>query len=108
MNVVKQQTTSKNTTTPSQTTKPKTKTPKTVPNNTLQDNQCRFCKEEGLIAKECPKLAKRQKMDKDPDAPRCTQCNTPGHQEPNRYFGANMENRPPKGALTETQQKLIE
>ena len=107
MTVVKQQSNSQNTET-TQNIKPKTKTPNTDPNNTLQNNQCRYCKEEGHIAKECPKLAKRQKMDKDPDTPRCSHCNTPGHDEPNCYFGVNMENRPPKWTLTETQQKLIE
>ena len=94
MTAVKQQTNIQNTRTP--------------PQNTLQDNQCRYCKDEGHIAKECPKLAKRQKMDQDPEAPRCSHCNTPGHEEPNCYFGANMENRPPKWTLTETQKKLIE
>ena len=108
MTAVKQQTNTQNTKTPPQNAKTKTKTPNTVPNNTLQDNQCRYCKDEGHIAKECPKLAKRQKMDQDPDAPRCSHCNTPGHEEPNCYFGANMENRPPKWTLTETQKKLIE
>ena len=81
MTVVKQQSNSQNTKT-TQNTKPKTKTPNTVPNNTLQNNQCRYCKEDGHIAKECPKLAKRQKMDKDPDTPRCSHCNTPVHDEP--------------------------
>ena len=80
---VKQQTNTQNTKTPPHNTKTKTKTPNTVPNNTLQDNQCRYCKDEGHIAKECPKLAKRQKMDQDPDAPRCSHYNTPGHEEPN-------------------------
>ena len=108
MIAVKQQTNTQNTKTPPQNTKTKTKTPNTVPNNTLQDNQCRFCKDEGHIAKKCPKLAKRQKMDQDPDAPRCAHCNTPGHEEPNCYFGANMENSPPKWTLTKTQKKLIE
>ena len=108
MTVVEQQSSFQNTKTTPQNTKPKTKTPNTVPKITLQNNQCRYCKEEGHIAKECPKLAKRQKMDKDPDTPRCSHCNTPGHEEPNCYFGANMENRPPKWTLTETQQKLLE
>ena len=69
MTVVKQQTNTQNTKSQPQKTKTKTKTPNTVPNNTLQNNQCRYCKEEGHIAKECPKLAKRQKLDNDPDAP---------------------------------------
>ena len=60
------------------------------------------------MAKECPKLAKRQTLDNDPDAPRCSHCNTTGHEEPNCYFGANMENRPPKRTLTENQQELID
>ena len=105
MTAVKQQTNTHNTKTPPQNTKAKTKTPNTVPNNTLQDNKCRYCKDEGHIAKECRKLAKRLKMDQDPDALRCFHCNTPGHEEPNCYFGANMENRQPKWTLTETQNK---
>ena len=47
--------TSQNTKTPSQPTKAKTRAPNTVPNNTLQNiqnNQCRYCKEEGHLAKE--------------------------------------------------------
>ena len=87
--------------TTSQTPKTKTKTTNTVPNNTLQKNQCQFCKEEGHIEKKCPKHAKRQKMDKDQGAPRCPQCNTLGHEKNICYFGANMESRPPKWALTE-------
>ena len=106
MTAVKQRTNVQNTKSQPQNTE--TKTPNTVPNNTLQNNQCRYCKEEGHIAKECPKLAKGQKLVNDPDAPRCAHCNTTGHEEPNCYFGANMENRPPKWTLTETQQKLID
>ena len=49
--VVKQQSSSQNTKTPLQTTKTKTKTPNTVPNNTLQNNQCRYSRGEGHIAK---------------------------------------------------------
>ena len=99
------QTNVQNTKSQPQNTKTKTKTPNTIPDNTLQNNQCRYCKEEGHIAKECPKIAKRQKLDNDPDAPRCAHCNTTGHEELNCYFGANMENRPPKWTLTETQTK---
>ena len=108
MTVVKQQSSSQNAKTASQTTKARTKIPNTVPNNTLQNNHCRYCKEDSHISKKCPKLAKRPKMDKEPDATRCTHCNTPGHEEPNCYCGANMENRPPKWTLSETHQKLIE
>ena len=108
MTAVKQQTNVQNTKSQPQNTKTKTKTPNTVPNNTLQNNQCRYCKEESHIAKECLKLAKRQKLDNDQDAPRCAHCNTTGHEEPNCYFAANMENRPPKWTLTEPQQKLID
>ena len=90
MTVVKQQSSSQN-------TKPKTKTPNTVPNNTLQNNQCRIFMEEGHIAKECPKLAKRQKVDKDPYSPKCSLCNTSGHEESNCYFGANVEIVHPSG-----------
>ena len=99
--VVKQQSSAQNTKPTLQNIKPKTKTPNTAPNNTFQNNQCRYCKEEGHKAKSVLNLQK------DPDAPRCSHCNTPGHEEPNCYFGANMENHPPKWTLTETQQKLI-
>ena len=44
---------------------------------------------------ECPKLAKRRKPEENPDAKKCQNCNTPGHEEENCYFGANTENRPP-------------
>ena len=90
------------------TTKKKQQTPKTVPNNTLQDDQCRYCKNTGHKAADCAKLAKRRKLEEDPDAIRCAHCNAPGHEEPTCYFGANMENCPPKWTLTEAQKKLIE
>ena len=90
------------------TTKKKQQTPKTVPNNTMQDDQCRYCKNSGHKAADCAKLAKRRKLEEDPDAIRCTHCNAPGHEESTCYFGANMENRPPKWTLTEAQKKLIE
>ena len=41
---------------------------------------------------DCPKLAKRRKLEKHPDAEKCQNSNTPGHAEENCYFGANMEN----------------
>ena len=39
---------------------------------------------------DCPKLAKRRQLEEDPDAEKCQNCNTPGHEEENCYFGANM------------------
>ena len=57
---------------------------------------------------DCPKLAIRRKLEEDTDAEKCQNCNTPGHEEENSYFGANMENRPPKWNLTEAQKKVIE
>ena len=57
---------------------------------------------------DCPKLAKRRKLEEDPDAPKCPNCKTPGHEEEDCYFGANMDNRPPKWNLTEAQKKIIE
>ena len=91
-----------------QNEKAKTQTPKTVPNKTLKNDQCRYCKETGHMMAECPKLTKRRKLEEDPDAEKCQNCNTPGHNEENCYFGANMENRPPKWTLTEAQKKVIE
>ena len=91
-----------------QTEKVKTQTPKTVPNKTLNNYQCRYCKETGHMMADCPKLAKRRKLEEVPDAEKCQKCSTPGHDEENCYFGANMENRPPKWTLTEAQKKVIE
>ena len=91
-----------------QTDKPKTQTPKSVPNKTLKDGQRRYCKEEGHVMNDCPKLAKRRKRQEDPDADKCENCNTPGHTEENCYFGEKMENRPPKWNFTEAQKKIIE
>ena len=91
-----------------QTDKTKSQTPKSVPNKTLKDGQCRYCKEEGHMMTDCPKLAKRRKLQEDPDADKCENCNTPGHTEENCYFGENMENRPPKRNLTDAQKKVIE
>ena len=84
----------------------KTQTPKTVPKKTLKNDQCRYCKETGNMMTDCPKLAKRGKIEEDPDAEKCKNCKTPGHEEEN--FGANMENRPPKWNLTDAQKKVIE
>ena len=108
MNVTKkkQQNTEKTNKKPNEKTKKQT--PKTVPDKTLKNNQCRFCKEAGHMMTDCPKLAKRRKLEEDPEAVKCQNCNTPGHEEENCYFGANMENRPPKWNLTEAQPKVIE
>ena len=57
---------------------------------------------------DCPKLAKRRKLEEDSEAEKCQNCNTPGHDEENCYFGANLENRPTKWNLTEAQKKIIE
>ena len=88
--------------------KTKKQTPKTVPDKTLKNKQCRYCKEAGHMMADCPKLAKRRKLEEDPDAAKCENCNTPGHEEENCYFGANMENRPPKWNLTDAQKKGID
>ena len=91
-----------------QTDKGKKQAPKTVPDKTLKNDQCRYCKETGHMMTDCPKLAKRRKLEEDPEVEKCQNCNTPGHEEENCYFGANMENRPPKWTLTEAQKKVIE
>ena len=91
-----------------QAEKAKTQTPKTVPNKTLKNDQCRYCKETGHMMADCPKLAKRRKFEEDPEAEKCQNCNTPGHDTETCYFGANMENRPPEWTLTEAQKKVIE
>ena len=91
-----------------QTDKTKKQTPKTVPDKTLKNDQSRYCKETGHMMTDCPNLAKRCKLEEDPEAEKCQNCNTPGHDEENCYFGANMENRPTKWNLTEAQKKIIE
>ena len=91
-----------------QNEKSKAQTPKTVPNKTLKNDQCRYCKETGHMMTDCPKLAKRRKLEEDPDAEKCKNCNTPGHEEENCSFSANMENRRPKWNLTDAQKKAIE
>ena len=88
--------------------KAKKQTPKTVPDKTLKSDQCRYCKDTSHMMTDCPKLAKRRKLEEDPEAPKCPNCNTPGHDEEDCYFGANMDNRPPKWNLTEAQKKAIE
>ena len=88
--------------------KAKKQTPKTVPDKTLKSDQCRYCKDTSHMMTDCPKLAKRRKLEEDPEAPKCPNCNTPGHDEEECYFTANMDNRPPKGNLTEAQKKGIE
>ena len=88
--------------------KAKKQTPKTVPDKTLKNDQCRYCKETGHMMTDCPKLAKRRKLEADPDAEKSQTCNTPGHDEENCYFNANMENRPSKWNLTDAQKKVIE
>ena len=91
-----------------QNEKAKKQTAKTVPDKTLKNDQCRYCKETGHMMNDCPKLAKRRKLEEDPDAEKCHYCTTPGHDEESCYFGANMENRPPKWTLTDAQKKIIE
>ena len=90
-----------------QNEKSKTQTPKTVPYKTLKNDQCRYCKETGHMITDCPKLAKRRKLDEDPDAEKCQNCNTPGHEEENCYFGANMENRTPNGISLKLKRKSL-
>ena len=57
---------------------------------------------------DCPKLAKRRKLEEESDAEKSDSCIKPGHDETKGYFGANMENRAPKWTLIEAQKKGIE
>ena len=88
--------------------KPKKQTPKTVPDKTIKRDQGRYCKDASHMMTDCPKLAKRRKLEEDPEAPKCPKCKTPGHDEEDCYFGVNMDNRPPKWNLTEPKKKIIE
>ena len=74
-----------------QNDKTKKQTPKTVPDAVTSD-QCRYCEETGHMMSDCPKLAKRRKLEENPDAEKCHNCETPGHDEENCYFDANAEN----------------
>ena len=91
-----------------QNDKTKKQTPKTVPDKRLKIDQCRYCKDASHMMTDCPKLAKRRKLEEDPDAPKCPNCKTPGNDEEDCYFGASMDNRPSKWNLTEAQKKVIE
>ena len=53
-----------------QTDKTKKQTPKTVPDKTLKNDQCRYCRDASHMMTDCPKLAKRRKLEEDPDAPK--------------------------------------
>ena len=74
----------------------KKQTPKTVPDKTLKNDQFRYRKDASHMVTDCPKLAKRRKLEEDPGSPKCPTCKTPGHDEDDCYFGANMDNRPLK------------
>ena len=54
------------------------------------------------------KLAKRREHEENPDAPKCPNCKTPGQDEQDCYFGANLDNMPPEWNLTEAQKKVVE
>ena len=71
-----------------QNDKVKKQTPKTVPDKTLKKDHCRYCKDASHVMTECPKSTKRRKLEKDPEAPKCSNCNNPGHNEEECYFGA--------------------
>ena len=70
--------------------------PKMVPNKTLKNDQCRYCKETGHMMADCPKFAKRCKLE-DPDTEKCQNCNTPGHEEENCYLAHTWKTDRPNG-----------
>ena len=90
-----------------QNEKTKKQTLKTVPDKKLYIDQCRFCQDASHTMTDCPKLAKRRKLEEDPDAPKCPNCTTPGHDEIDCFFGAHMDNRLPNWNLTDAQKKVI-
>ena len=91
-----------NTENPTKNKMTKKRTPKTAPDKTLKEDQCRYRKDASHMMTDCPKLAKRRKLEEDPDSPKCPNCKTPGHDEEDCYFGANVDNEPPKWNLTGT------
>ena len=93
------------------TTQPKASTPKKNKHQELCPTthyKTTNADDPGYKAVVCAKLAKRGKLEEDPDAARCTHCNAPGQEEPTCYFGANKENRPTKKTSPEAQKKLLE
>ena len=56
---------------------------------------------------DCPKLAERRKLEDDPEAPKCPNCKTPGHNEEDCYFSPIMDDNLPEWNLTEAQKKII-
>ena len=57
---------------------------------------------------DCPKLAKRGKLEEHPDADKCQNSNTPGLVVENTLLRRQPGNRPPMRNLTEDQKKVIE
>ena len=55
----------------------KKQTSKTVPDKTLKNDPCRYCKDACHMMTDCSKLARRRKLGKDPDAPKCLNCKVP-------------------------------
>ena len=80
-----------------QTEKPKTQTPKTVPDKTFRNDQCRYCKETGRMMTDCAKLTKRRKLEVDPDAEKCRDCNTPGPEEETATLVLTWKTAHPRG-----------
>ena len=73
---------------------------KTLPNKTLQDNQCRYCKNPGHKATDCAKLAKPHKLEENPVAARCTPCNVTHYDMETQQatlVEKNMKNVPQNG-----------
>ena len=55
-------------------------------NKTLKSDQGRYCKGARHTMSGYLELDIRQKLEEDPSAEKCQNCNTPGHEENNCYF----------------------
>ena len=78
---------------------------KLVTNKTLENKQHRYCKDTKHTVADCPKLANWRNLREHPDTEKCQNCNTPGQDDEDCYFGANRKNHPLKWNLTEAHMK---
>ena len=78
-----------------QKSKPKNQT--NVPNDkTVKKGHCYYCKQEGHMRPDCPKLKRQRELDNDPNdnRPVCTHCKKKGHVYEDCWDGPNAANQP--------------
>ena len=75
--------------------KPKNQT--NVPNDkTVKKGHCYYCKQEGHMRPDCPKLKRQRELENDPndDRPTCSLCKKKGHSYDDCWDGPNAANQP--------------